>query len=212
MFDAIKSQDLKNEVSKILNKKLTEISTEDLESIKRISISNENIFGGVNDYQISDLRYLNGLEECSLSGFEITDQDISIINELPKLEFLELDFCDFKLISNSINNPKLEELYMDKCIDLKISYIKSSNLKSLSIIGFKENIDTLSLAGLKLMRNMEELAIHNYRIENIANIVSSAPNVKIIDFDGSIVSEKDLLEEMKINGIEISNESFFHLN
>lgn len=212
MFDAIKSQDLKNEVSKILNKKLTEISTEDLESIKRISISNENIFGGVNDYQISDLRYLNGLEECSLSGFEITDQDISIINELPKLEFLELDFCDFKLISNSINNPKLEELYLDKCIGLKISYIKSSNLKSLSIIGFKENIDTLSLAGLKLMRNMEELAIHNYRIENIANIVSSAPNVKIIDFDGSIVSEKDLLEEMKINGIEISNESFFHLN
>ncbi|MBQ8300237.1 MAG: hypothetical protein IJX99_10410 [Clostridia bacterium] len=212
MFDAIKSQDFKKEISKILNKKLTEISDEDLESVEKISINKENIFGGINDYQISDLKFLKGLKQCSISGFEITDQDIDIINELPELEFLEFDFCGFKLVSNSVNNPKLEDLYLDNCVDFKISYVKSSNLKSLSIVGFKEDMDSLNLAGLMIMRSLEEIEIHNYKIENIINVISSAPNVKSINLDGSIVSEKDLLEEIKINGIKVSNESFFHLH
>ena len=98
--------------------------------------------------KISDLEDLKGLKQCSLSGFDIADKDMSIINGLPKLEFLELDFCNFKLVSESINNLKLENLYLDKCINFTISHINSSNLKSLSVVGCEDNINTLNLADL----------------------------------------------------------------
>lgn len=212
MLENLKSQDFKNDVSKILNKNIFEITEDDLKNITRISLSKENIFGKITDYQISDLKYLNGLKECSLSGFEITDQDISIINDLPELEFLSLDFCSFKLISKSINNLKLEELYLDKCIDFSVSNINSSNLKFLSIIGFKDEMNSINFNDLVSFYNMEVLSVHNYKIENMENVINSLPNVKILNLDGSIIDEKTVLENLSLRNVEVSNESFFHLH
>lgn len=212
MLENLKSQDFKNDISKILNKNIFEITEDDLKNITRISLSKENIFGKITDYQISDLKYLNGLKECSLSGFEITDQDISIINDLPELEFLSLDFCSFKLISKSINNLKLEELYLDKCIDFSVSNINSSNLKFLSIIGFKDEMHTINFNDLVSFYNMEVLSVHNYKIENMENVINSVPNVKILNLDGSIIDEKTVLENLSLRNVEVSNESFFHLH
>lgn len=212
MLENLKSQDFKNDISKILNKNIFEITEDDLKNITRISLSKENIFGKITDYQISDLKYLNGLKECSLSGFEITDQDISIINDLPELEFLSLDFCSFKLISKSINNLKLEELYLDKCIDFSVSNINSSNLKFLSIIGFKDEMNSINFNDLVSFYNMEVLSVHNYKIENMENVINSVPNVKILNLDGSIIDEKTVLENLSLRNVEVSNESFFHLH
>lgn len=212
MLENLKSQDFKNDISKILNKNIFEITEDDLKNITRISLSKENIFGKIIDYQISDLKYLNGLKECSLSGFEITDQDISIINDLPELEFLSLDFCSFKLISKSINNLKLEELYLDKCIDFSLSNINSSNLKFLSIIGFKDEMNSINFNDLVSFYNMEVLSVHNYKIENMENVINSVPNVKILNLDGSIIDEKTVLENLSLRNVEVSNESFFHLH
>lgn len=212
MLENLKSQDFKNDISKILNKNIFEITEDDLKNITRISLSKENIFGKITDYQISDLKYLNGLKECSLSGFEITDQDISIINDLPELEFLSLDFCSFKLISKSINNLKLEELYLDKCIDFSVSNINSSNLKFLSIIGFKDEMHSINFNDLVSFYNMEVLSVHNYKIENMENVINSVPNVKILNLDGSIIDEKTVLENLSLRNVEVSNESFFHLH
>lgn len=212
MLENLKSQDFKNDISKILNKNIFEITEDDLKNITRISLSKENIFGKITDYQISDLKYLNELKECSLSGFEITDQDISIINDLPELEFLSLDFCSFKLISKSINNLKLEELYLDKCIDFSVSNINSSNLKFLSIIGFKDEMNSINFNDLVSFYNMEVLSVHNYKIENIENVINSVPNVKILNLDGSIIDEKTALENLSLRNVEVSNESFFHLH
>ncbi len=212
MLENLKSQDFKNDISKILNKNIFEITEDDLKNITRISLSKENIFGKITDYQISDLKYLNGLKECSLSGFEITDQDISIINDLPELEFLSLDFCSFKLISKSINNLKLEELYLDKCIDFSLSNINSSNLKFLSIIGFKDEMNSINFNDLVSFYNMEVLSVHNYKIENMENVINSVPNVKILNLDGSIIDEKTVLENLSLRNVEVSNESFFHLH
>ena len=73
-------------------------------------------------------------------------------------------------------------------------------------------MNSINFNDLVSFYNMEVLSVHNYKIENMENVINSVPNVKILNLDGSIIDEKTVLENLSLRNVEVSNESFFHLH
>lgn len=211
MLDFLKSNDLKNDMARILKKDVSNIDENDLSIIKEISLKKQNIFDERMDYNISDLQYLNGLEYCTISGFDIFDEDISILNNLSTLEYLKFDFCKFMLDMSTINNTNLKELLLDKCEKTRIGFVTSPNLIRLQCVGFKEEWNTLDFGESIYLNELNNLSINNYQLKNVTKILENWTNLKKINFDGSKIPENEI-EKLSSTEIEISNKSAFYLH
>lgn len=199
------SKDLTKDVEKLIEKNISEITESDLSKISRLTLNKKNFFKEEKDYILKDLMKFKNLKVISLSGFKLTEEDIEILNSLKNLNFIHFDFCKFYL--NKLNfNTNIEYLIFNVCKDIKLSMLEKTKAKSIKIIGSKLEMNNLSILDFYMAENLKELSLNNYIVNNISEIQQIAPNLTNLNLDGSIISEKEELDSIKIS---ISHEKEF---
>ena len=206
MSDILYSNCLKKEIGVIIKKEDSSISEEDLVKIKRLSLNKKGYLGEEKDYYIVDLVKFINLEAITLSGFSFSENEIIILNSLPKIKFIHFDFCNFN--SNHVQlSSNVESIVINCCKNLNLIDFDFSNIKSLKFVSSKNEKKIVNMEDFKVNGNLKELSINNCRINNIEKVLQTAPNVANLNIDGSeILAEKEL-NSLKI---KISHKKEFH--
>ena len=189
-----------------IKKEESSISEDDLVKIKHSSLNKKGYLGEEKDYYIVDLVKFTNLEVITLSGFSFSENDIIILNSLPKLKFIHFDFCDFT--TNEVRlNSNMESIVINCCKNLNLKTFDFGNIKSLKFISSKSEKKIVNMEDFRVNGNLKELSINNCRINNIEKVLQTAPNIVNLNIDGSeILAEKEL-NSLKI---KISHEKEFH--
>ena len=199
------SKALTKDIEKLIGKDISEITGSDLSGINRLTLNKKIFFKEEKDYNLKDLIKFKNLKSIFLSGFKLIEEDIEILNSLKNLNFIHFDFCEFYL--NELNfNMNIEYLIFNVCKDIKISMLEKTKAKSIKIIGSKLEMNELSILDFCMTENLKELSINNYIVNNINEVLKIAPNLTNLNLDGSIISEKEKLDSIKVS---ISHEKGF---
>ncbi len=201
------SNNLKQDISKILEKDVDEISQEDLLKIDKINFKSEDFLGNKTDYNIEDLVKLDNIKDFSIFLFEINNQDISILQKMKFLKYIQFDFCDFK-IDNLCLNQNIESLFINHCKNIQDVKISGSLIKKINIIGDINYLNDFDIYNLERLNSLEELDIHYFAIKQLNDILKIAPNLKKINIDGSTATEDLVNLRDKVN---FSQNEFYHL-
>ena len=203
----IKSNELKKYIESIVKKKYDKIELEDLERIEKIILKKINVLGKYNDLDIKELLLFKNLSSCSLFKFDISENDINILNQLEKLNYIYFDFCRFNIETLNLSQ---NNICFNMCEHLDFKYLKNTLVKEIRIIGDKNSKIEIDIKGLERALNLEKLYIHNFKIQNIEQILEIAPNLKKLNIDGSIVENGNILRKLE-GSIVISNKKEYHL-
>lgn len=206
MSNILYSNCLNSDIERIVGKRGVDISEEDLSKIKKLSLSKKGYIGEDKDYYIIDLIKFLNLEVITLNGFMFSENDIIILNSLPKLKFIHFDFCDFD--SNEVRfNSIIESIVINCCKNISLTSFDFSNVEFLKFISSKSEKKIVNMEDFKVNGHLKDLSINNCRINNIENVLQIAPNVVNLNIDGSeILAEKEL-NSLKI---KISHQKEFH--
>ena len=203
------SNDLKQDISRKLNKKIDELNEKDLLEIKRIILKSTDIYENDTDCNIKDLEKLKNLINCSIFNFIITEEEIKNIKQIKKLKTLQFDNCSIE--SKTLKfNKNIENLFIHNCSLTENIEISGRGLKSINILGNHETTEKeIDISLFKNIESLENLEIHYYKIIGLNNIIKKTPNLKKLNIDGSITEENILKLSRRI---EISQNKLYHLN
>lgn len=201
----IENNKLKEKIYNILDKKYNEdLSLNDLQNIKDITLHKKNIDGSENQYTLTDFYNLKCIESLTLNDFVIDDNMIDIINSLLNLKEIVFNFCEWK--NTKLINLELQHLVITNS---KINYLLLANnsyLKKITLIGINE----INLKDLINMKYIESINIHDSNIRNCYEFKNFL-NLKKLNLDGSKLDSEKILEELKPN-INISfNKMYFYM-
>lgn len=204
MEDKIKNENL----LRILKLKLCTTSVKNYTEIEDINISNKNFLGNNLEIDLKEIVKLKNLKAISLKFFEINDEAIESLNNLPKLKKVEFYMCDFKTIKNINNNITDITVYCCKdfkkevltdCINIENLEMTNSGLVDINEINMFNKLRVLkirdcsliSLPRISTMNNLEYIYINNVDIQYDFDI-SQMKKLKLISLNGSKISDKDL--------------------
>lgn len=201
----IENNKLKEKIYNILHKKYNEdLSLNDLQNIKDITLHKKNIDGSENQYTLTDFYNLKCIESLTLNDFVIDDNMIDIINSLLNLKEIVFNFCEWK--NTKLINLELQHLVITNS---EINYLLLANnsyLKKITLIGINE----INLKDLINMKYIELINIHDSNIRNCYEFKNFL-NLKKLNLDGSKLDSEKILEELKPN-INISfNKMYFYM-
>lgn len=171
----------------------------DLDEITDLFISNLNPRGEIIGVDISDIEKLKKLQFLELKGFDINRELLEIINRLQQLTTLELYSCHSGQ-SLAINLKKLKELILNNCsINLEgVRLPKILKIRGADIVDISKWSDT---------KNLRELDINNSKIVNSRNIKDIQALIKL-NLDGSNLDDESIVSELA-RKIEVSYNSEF---
>lgn len=191
----ITNQKLKNYLEYELNKEQDEpIYIEELDNITQVTINGKSIDGDTIYKTISDLKYFKNLKNCMIKDFQITDNEIEIINNLSRLEKLHFDNCKFENKYAKINLD-IERLILSFCKDVNMKVFNISNsIKYLRITSG----DKIDLENIEYFTKIEKLYLQSIIIKDL-EIISKLKELKYLNLNGSkILKNKKYIENLHI--------------
>ena len=164
-----------------------------------ITISNLNARGEKQGIDIAKLVESKKVESLDLKGFELTEETIQILNNIPSLTTLNLYSCSS---SGKINADfrKIKKLVIDNCKELDLSEIELP--EEVLIVG----CGPVYIARLSVGNNVKHLSIHSSEIINSC-FFEKMKWLKTLNVDGSSLDNEEALKRLKI---KISNEFEYH--
>lgn len=174
-----------------------------------VVLKKQNFKGEMTAESIEDLIKYEELKRCSLYHFYITETDIKNLNKLEKLNYIYFDFCYFKL-ENIKLKPTIKTLCFNLCENLQLRLLKNSNVENIKIVQLKESNIIVDIAEMEKMDSLKELSIHNCYIKRIDKILEIAPNLKYLNFDGSVIENPEYLAQLE-GKIQVSRQEKFYL-
>ena len=187
------SNDFENYLLKKLN--VSEITTEELNKVKEISLNAIGNNGIKNDYDFRDFEKLKNLKYISLQNFIIKNYETNEINRCQKLEGLQFSNCILK--SKSRLQGNIEKISFDNCKRLRFKYV--SILKKLKIINFS-NIIFINLRRIGMLKNLERIYFENGIILSIKKLaeLKCLLYIRITNCKWNKTQEKYLNENIEI--------------
>ncbi len=204
MFEVkLKSTSLKKYLQTILGKQPNEpITDTDLKSVSTLKLDSAVL----DDVSIEDLVFFDHLQFLSLSGINIGNKEVSILNRLKNVKTLSISNAKISLNQLQYLNENLQSLIFDNCEGIDLSNFNSSKaLSNLTIVNCK-NINLYNISDLE---SLEEVILPNNKtltdrhIENVWNL----PNLKRVNLDGS---DNISISDAEHEGIIISHNSEYH--
>ncbi len=195
----LKSNDLKEYVYLKLEKDRKQpIYDTDLNKITEVYLNALDFLGDKTDITIYDLVFFKNLKVCYLKNLMISDKEVDIINNLKKLECLQLTNCEFT--GEKMLNMNIDFLALDKCDNVNISiYTELENLKSLQLL----NCINVNIEDISKLENLEELYLNNLNMDDI-NEVCKLKKLKYLNLNGSNIKKLDKIKAM--TNLEINYE------
>ena len=196
----IKSEDFKDLICIELDKDLIEdVSDEDLNQIEDFTLNRYNISGELSDINLQDIQSLKNLKSLTVNSFDINNDIISIINNMPYLELVQFSSCNFK--TNLSISPKIKNLIVDSPNSFNESII--NNNESIRIIN--HNFDLRKIVNYT---NIKDLYLQNCNIANI-EMLNNYTSLELLNIDGSKISNEEFLKQLS-QKIEIQYSNEFH--
>jgi len=159
-----------------------------MDKLKSIVLNNFDAKGNVIKH---DFEQLKEIETCTLNRFEINDEIINNLNKMNNLKTIIFSHCIFQCESGLQNS--IENFMIIYCKDVKLEYIKNSNLVKTLMITKNENID---INELKIFKNIEEMSLFECEIKNFSEIKSFG-YLKTLKLDGSKIDNESILAEIQ---------------
>lgn len=188
---------LSNDFEIYLLKKLnvSEITTEELNKVKEISLNAIGNNGIKNDYDFRDFEKLKNLKFVSLQNFVIKNYQTNEINRCLKIEGLQFSNCIFK--SKSRLQGNIEKISFDNCKRLSFKYV--SILKKLKIINFS-NIMFINLKRIGKLKNLEKIYFENDIILNFKKLaeLKNLLYIRLINCKWDKTQEKYLNKSIEV--------------
>ena len=157
------SNDFENYLLKKLN--VSEITEEELNTVKEVSLNAIDTNGIKNNYDFRDFEKLKNLQFISLQNFVINNYQTNEMNRCPKLEGIQFSNCVMK--SKSRLQGNIHIITFDNCKRLRFKYI--SLLKKLKVVKFS-NIKFMNLKNISILKNLEKIYFENGRILHFKNL------------------------------------------
>jgi len=173
-FDEIPQQifNLKNLKVLVLDSKKMKYIPDQLTKLKNLSVL--IVYPGSGILQVTNkLGELRNLEVLSLSNFESADSFYIDFTNLKKLKRLDLWRNTALVINKSIANCK--ELYYLETHKFNPIFKMLPNLK---ILGLRVIESEDSISKLAELSNLEELYVHNYKLNTISKFIQKLPKLK----------------------------------
>lgn len=186
-----------------LNKKSTDINSNDLINIKNMFFSKASN-DGIQDYCIDELEVFPNLTNLTIASSLINKEDIDKLKSLDKLESINFSKCiiaedlDFSSMK-SLKNLELDRCYISsflfiktikECTDLAIIYPYNEDDEKLDINYINCNLKKLSLEGCDIC--------NEYNLSNLSNLKTiNLLSTDVSDF--SFVSELESLEKIYVS-------------
>lgn len=190
------SNDFIKDLEFIIGKNLNTMVIEDLKKIKRVNYIKKNFNGTIKDYCIDDLFLLDNLKAITFSMFSFSNIDIENLNKLHKVDFIQFDFCRFEGDNLKLN---ADNLVFNMCKELNISTLGNCNVKNIKIVGSELECSEIDIHDFTGINNLENLAIHNFKIKNIDDLKVIAPTLKFLNIDGSEVENDEKLDSLEMS-------------
>ena len=159
------SNDFKNYLLKKLN--VSEITKEELDNVKEISLNAIGNNGIKNNYDFRDFEKLENLNFISLQNFEINNYETNEMNRCKNLEGVQFSNCIIK--SKSRLQGDIQIVTFDNCKKFHLKYI--SLLKKLKVVKFS-NIKYMNLKNISMLKNLEKIYFENGSILHFKNLRS----------------------------------------
>ena len=196
----IKSEDFKELICIELDKDLIEdVSDEDLNKIENFTLNKYNISGELSDINLQEIQFLKNLKSLTVSAFDINNDFISIINNMPYLELVQFSFCNFN--TNLSISPKIKNLIVDNPNSFNESII--NNNEFIRIIS--HNFDFRKIINFT---NIKDLYLQNCNITNI-ELLNNYTSLELLNIDGSKINNEQFLKQLS-QKIEIQYSTEFH--
>lgn len=176
-----------------------------MEDFEQITLKAEDFNRNLTNQRIADLAQYSNLKSCTLYKFNITEQDIETLNSLPKLEYIQFDFCDLTSINLLNFRDDLSGAFFNMC-KLKSNQLKDIRAKKLILVD--ENKKVINIEEFMTIPNVQELHLNNFYIKHIEKVLDVAPNLNYLNIDGSSVENVQALNELT-GKLKISNDKFF---
>ena len=194
----LKSEGLKKNIRLLLGKDTEDAITEnDLESIETLKLDKDIL----KDLQIGDLVFFKNLKSLSLSGIDIGDKEIDIINQLKNIKTLSITDSRLSLVNSKYTNLNLENLIFVNCKGVDIEHFcGSSNLQTLTIV----NCLDAEFTGIEQLTKLRDVNIPNneHLTDEDIKDLWEVENLEKVNLDGDIN-----ISDTEHEGIEVSHES-----
>jgi len=197
-----KNNEIRKIICRLLGKSENEpIYTEELNEIERLNI-NPRIFNKPTlDVDLGDLYLFKNLKYLYIRDINITDYQISCINQVQSLKYLQINKCILFKLNVPLCLENLEGLFLISCSSVNMKDLKHLyNLKFLKVI-----CSTVEkYKGLENLQNLEELYLQKLQKVNLA-VLLKMDNLKLLNLDGSTV-KREKHEKVLSGRIKVSHD------
>lgn len=107
------SKEIDDQIKFFYSKSYNEMTEIEKQSIVDITINHKKFNGKNTDSNISEVLEFPCLEKCTISGFNITEEDIKVLNKCKTLKEIQFSNCNFININLLLKN--IETLIIDNC-------------------------------------------------------------------------------------------------
>lgn len=182
----ILSKELKETLQGILGKEFEEITKEDLDKIELITLDY------FKDFLLDDLLLFNNLKKCILKNYELSKKEINILENLNKLEILELNNCKI----NSECKLNLQKLKLSFCTNIEIGEIfNESNINEVYLY----NCDKITLSNMNKITKLNQITLDEMNITRKMAMDMDKSLIKNINLNNCNIN---LLARSKIKSLE----------
>jgi len=191
----LKSKKLEAYIRLTLNKSADDpITVNDLNQIKNLKL-NKSIF---DDAIIGDLSFFTHLDSLSLSGIDLSQTGLEIINSLSKLRTLSI--TDSHINFNNVEhiNSNVQNLILVNCNVVNFEHFRqNTSVKNLSMIGCKNTDFTI----LDRFKKLEELNLpdNTNLTESDLKNVWDLENLQRVNLDGNTQLDEQVHENIEIS-------------
>ena len=104
---------LDKQIRVLFGKSFSEMSEEEKMQITEITLPYKNFNGELTGALMSELSQFPALKKCLISGFELNDDDLEILNQIATLRGIQFSGCDFSEVTEALCD--LEVVVIDNC-------------------------------------------------------------------------------------------------
>lgn len=193
----INTVEIKNTIERVLNKKIINVSVNDLEKIDTLYISRFSIDGVLNIVDFNDLKYFSMLKYLTIKKCTLNREDIYTISKLNNLDSLSLIDCEFSEdCEEHFRNIKINSLSLNNVKNFNYNWLHNLNslvLWNMTIIPLSISVNTLNL----IYSNFEENILKNLSISKL--IISESQYNRNTEFYNILKYKVLVLEERSMS-------------
>lgn len=193
------TKSIKDDLEIQLNKSIEDISKEELQKIKKITINRIGLAGQIQEIDYNDILYFDNLEELNIFNCMIDKLLMTNILKMKKLKILKIynsDFVDF--INDTFSNLNLEELTISNCLgmkDITLENLKYLDLKNINIDFVIKNVETLNIANTEAnvdtlnLINVKKIIISEKSYNRLRNFNNLNSDIVVINDKMEVIKE-----------------------